>query len=170
MSRSAFLFPSAVGLLANLAFVACSQAGSTTIIVNSELSSIPASVTNATRGDLTFSGVPSFSDLTAVVPKGASCNNLDTMADVSISSSSPTAHFLLGQAYANFTFVVPTNSEWSPRATTTKWQTNKGAASEQSSLLLYRVPEPTSMSLLGIGMAGLFAFRRFFRRNTNVRS
>jgi hypothetical protein len=32
------------------------------------------------------------------------------------------------------------------------------------------IPEPASMSLLGIGMAGLFAFRRYFRRTTNIHS
>jgi hypothetical protein len=31
------------------------------------------------------------------------------------------------------------------------------------------VPEPLSMSLLGIGMSGLLAFRRFFRRSAVVR-
>jgi hypothetical protein len=31
------------------------------------------------------------------------------------------------------------------------------------------IPEPLSMSLLGIGMSGLLAFRRFFRRSAVVR-
>ena len=170
MSRPALLFPLTVGLLANLAFVTCSQAGSTTISVDSDFSSIPASVTTSTSVDVTSSGVPSLIGLTVVVPKGPSGNHSDNLTGVSISSNVSTTHFLLVRAYGTFTFVVPTNCPWSQRAASSEWQTNKEAAGEQSSPLLYRVPEPTSMSLLGIGMAGLFAFRRFFRRNTNVQS
>ncbi len=39
--------------------------------------------------------------------------------------------------------------------------TGTGGFSEAAS-----VPEPTSMALLGIGMTAVFAFRRYFKRNT----
>ncbi len=42
------------------------------------------------------------------------------------------------------------------------------AISDSSSLSssLSSIPEPTSMALLGIGISGLIAFRRFFKRNS----
>jgi hypothetical protein len=40
--------------------------------------------------------------------------------------------------------------------------TGNGAFSQQS------IPEPASMALLGIGVSGLVAFRRFFRKRATV--
>jgi hypothetical protein len=51
----------------------------------------------------------------------------------------------------------------------TSFNNNTQQSSIQIGIEYFAVPEPTSMSLLGIGMAGFFAFRRFFnKRNAEV--
>jgi hypothetical protein len=174
MSKQAFFIALVVGLLANLAFVTSSQAGSTTITVNSALPTIPADVTSISGVDVTFSGVSSFTDLTVLFPKGSSVSVSGSTVDVSISSKASDAFVLLGQAMATFSFSVPTSTVLGVAITSTEWQTNAGAVAGISGVMTSvggaSVPEPASMSLLGIGMAGLFAFRRYFRRTMNVQS
>ena len=176
MTKRAFYLVLAVGLLANLAFVTSSQAGSTTLTVNSELSSIPTNVTSISAVDVTFSGLSSpLTSVNVVVPAGASytISNGGNTVDISISSNASAAYLLMGQAFATFTF-ANSGDPASVSATSTEWVTNAGNVSGQSSVLMGvnppSVPEPASMSLLGIGMAGLFAFRRFFKRNTSNQS
>lgn len=176
MRKQSLFLALAAGLLVNLAFVTSSQAGSTVLTVDSLLGTIPSGVTSITGVEVTFSGVPSFSDLTVVVPKGATASVSGDTVDITIPSNASDGYMKLGQAVVWFTFAVPTNAALGVQATSTLWQTNgaagPAAAGGTSAVLLDppQVPEPASMSLLGIGMAGLVAFRRYFRRNPNVRS
>src|SRR5262249_13148874 len=154
----------------NLAFVTPSQAGTTTVTVNSTLNDLASlGVTSVSELDVTLSGVPPWSSQTVVVPLGALLTVSGTTVEISFAGTNASAAFvLLDQAFATFTFSVP-GDRTDITATSTVWKTNLGDVTGTSAVsFVDPAPEPTSMALLGIGMAGLFAFRRYFRRNTNV--
>jgi hypothetical protein len=67
----------------------------------------------------------------------------------------------MGSGSVKITFI--TNEPFSPGITGLSYSGGRGVTSGLS-VTTSVVPEPTAMSMLGIGMAGYFAFRRWFRR------
>jgi hypothetical protein len=147
MMKRSFFLSLAAGLLASLAFGTASQAG--TIVVTSNFT-----VTGGTATDLEImftAPVTSYSALSTDLgtPTGVGTStitfNFSPMnagyanLDV-VTSGSPTAYFLTGLS--------------------------AGVSASNLHVTFASVPEPSSMALLGIGMTGFLAFRRFFKRGS----
>jgi hypothetical protein len=170
MSRRSIFLALAVGALANLTFVTSSEAGSTLVTVNSMLNTLPAGTTSVDTLTVTFNGIPTppgIDSLSISVPKDATASASGNTVTITYTPNDSQAFLLLGQAFATFKFIVAGDGTGVTVASTT-FGTNLGNVNGTSSISFSAVPEPTSMSLLGIGMAGFLSFRRFFKRKAVV--
>jgi len=148
----------AVGLLAMLAFSTPSQAGSTTVTVNSTLNPIPGGVTSITELDVTFTAASPFTGLTLVTPAtgtGATISSSVETVKITIPSAVSGAYIgVFGEAFAHFHFTVPVDiatAQSTVTVTSTTWITNAGSEAGSSSVSfsggqLSSVPEPASMA------------------------
>ncbi len=86
--------------------------------------------------------------------------------DVNFNGFMSNSSSLVGINYAKITGATGSGTNFSLESYGTSTRT--GAPSTNNILVGLAVPEPASMSLLGIGVAGLLSFRRIFRRKAAV--
>jgi hypothetical protein len=161
--RRSFLLALAAGLLASLAFAPSSHAGS----VIETIATIAPNGTGATATDitLTYSGgtLGSFVSAAAgsivTAPADYVLSGGGTVVTVNFSAAS--------SGFIDFTYTVATGA---PTVNQITLSGVSGASLHHplgvnGGSAISGVPEPASMALLGIGMAGIFACRRLFTRN-----
>lgn len=169
MSKRSWILMAAFGLLASLAFGTPSQAGMVNV-------SLGFAAYNNTPFDNTISQVEfQFSGLDGIT--GASFSG-SALANSPLASAAVTVTPDAGAETVTLTF-APTSifnvtgtlsfdTTQTPSSITLTSMTVVASADVQTHTPLLvttlAVPEPTSMGLLGIGMAGFFAFRRLSRK------
>jgi hypothetical protein len=164
--RRSFLFLAA-GLLASLAFVSPSQAGST-IETEGHFSLAGTGVISA--NDLEFTYSPG-----VLPPLGAIIVNSTTFTSLTASSSGNTLTFFFtptasGSIDFTFTSAADPTSVFLYGTQVTGVVGKVSGISQEGHIVavIGAVPEPTSMALLGIGMASFFTYRRLFKRHSAV--
>lgn len=163
MPKRSFAMALVMALFASLAFSAPSQAG--TFIT--KVVAVNFSSKAADDFEVTFTGTGgSISNITVSnsgAPVGAT-KVISSGSGVEIDFSSPLA------IASGIVFTFQTTS--APIAINTAVWTYKSGAPQNAitttSITTAAVPEPASMALLGIGMAGFLSFRRFFKRKAIV--
>ncbi len=161
MPKRSFAMALAMALFASLAFSAPSKAGM-------YVTTLTALNTAAPADDLevTFAGTGgSISDI-VVKASGATVGSTSVIMSgtgVEVNFSSPLAN--ASGIYLTFeTTSAPTG------ISSAVWTYKSGSpvAAPAVGIQTAAVPEPASMALLGIGMAGFLSFRRFFKRKAVV--
>jgi len=164
MSKRSFLLCLAFAALASLAFAAPSQAGSVTIVTTDITFSVGG---GGTAGAVEVTYTPAV-DPTA----GLAITSTGGLTGLSISEAANTVTVSFDAAAATtgtlvfeFTTATPppiTFSSASLSGVTHGATGNLGIAVNS----VDPTPEPTSVALLGIGIAGFMAIRRLFKRTT----
>jgi hypothetical protein len=169
MSKRSFSLTLACAALASLALAAPSQAGSTMVTTDVTFS-VPA---GDTVSGLTVTYAPGVDPISPNPPTITMFGG--TTGDV-ISEASNTVHIsfnpiaattgLLEWQFTTGTTIPPNIdlSGFSFTATTGSVSDTIRVTSSSITTGAETAPEPTTVALLGIGMTGLLAFRRFFKR------
>ncbi len=161
MMKRSFLLALAAGLIATLAFAAPSQAGS--VLVDTTASFTLISPPGATASDFTFTyNSSAITDLTLVSGPAGTTLTTNGTTTVTVDLSPPTG----GPASFEWTFMAPSG----PVGVVTAFQFSGApvtyGASTNYEVTNSAVPEPASLALLGIGMTGFLAFRRFLKKSS----
>ncbi len=167
MKKSSLLLCMAAGLFASLALATPSQAGSTTVTTDLTWSITGTPTPTVTDLSIEYSAVDPISKLTLVTSStnsGAVVTLTEPSADtIEINFSKPTSS-------GSFSFTFLTNEAASdvgavfgPMSGVTG---HVGHQTVDLNVTAAAVPEPASLALLGIGMTGFLAFRRFFKKTS----
>lgn len=155
----------AMALFAGLAFSPRSEAGSVTTVT-----AVNASGMAADDFEATFIGTGgSVHAITVLFSSGVGTTTqvIDSGAGTRINFNTPLPDLgsgvLVYRFLTNFGPLTLNTAVW-----TFKNHAPIDAKATTTVISIPMIPEPASMSLMGIGMASLFAFRRYFRRTTKI--
>jgi PEP-CTERM motif len=164
MKKSSFFLALAGGLLASTAFAMPSQAG--TVIIEAGFNITPSTVT-ATDISVTLNGFAptSITDYTILSPSGVlpGASVIGDGAGGVVTISFPAVNHTSPPGPNNTPFEVAFSTNATGILTYNLSGASGGFTNSGLNVGLV-VPEPSSMALLGIGMTGFLAFRRFFKR------
>ncbi len=160
MNKRSLFLCAALGLLASLAFTAPSQANFITSVSLDNNTGVAVNdlttVWNGTGGSINTVVSPLGP---AMVPVGNTIvinftNPVANGGNVTFTFQTTTTPIAFSSG--TWSFTSPNGTEFTTPVDATRDKLTYSTAAI--------IPEPTSMALLGIGMTGFFAFRRFFRR------
>jgi hypothetical protein len=164
------------GLIAAMASGTPSHAGSTLVTAQAILSPFGSTETVSAVAITFATAAEPFTGLNLIIPPhttGSTISSSGATVTVSPSASANFAYQFLGEVIIQFTFVVPldiTMAQADVKALSNAFVTSAGNHAGTVTLSFASVPEPTSWTMLGIGLVGLSAFGRSFRRATTARS
>jgi len=163
MTKRSFFMTVAAGLLASVAFATPSQAGSITVTTDVTFSLPEGDTGTFTDVDVTYKpSVDPISKLTLVSSSG-----ITGPVALSESANTVTATFAATTGgTVSWSYVTSTSppigfSSFGFSGTATGATDTVNITSVNN-----MIPEPASIALLGIGMTGFLAIRRFFKRTT----
>jgi len=156
MKRSLFLSLVA-GLLASLALTAPSQAGSV-LVVTDALLVAPAGTASA-DAEITYSTVPT-GPITILGTTTVAVTGMSISGDAITINYTP----IKGNQELDFTFFA--TPPITITADTLTGVVGPGPVGIIANVNAAVVPEPTAIALLCVGLSGVVAFRRYFKRTT----
>lgn len=162
MPKRSFAMAIAMALFASLALSAPSQAGS----YITTLTALNASGKAADDFEAIFTGTGgTISNLTVQYSSGVLTTTklISGGTGIEVDFSTPLPNNT-GALVLTFTNTNSSNIQFSSAV----WTFKSGAPINADMVHIATTPEPASMALLGIGMAGFFSFRRFFNKRRAV--
>jgi len=164
MTKRSFFLTVAAGLLASVAFATPSQAAPETVTTTVSFSAL----SGGNVSDFTITYTPAVDPIGLPITLTSSTNiTSPTFTEGAPTPGANTVHLTFNPVASGafvFTFTTGSNSP----VTFSNFSFSGTSANTSNTVAVSStiIPEPTSMALLGIGMSGFLAFRRFFKRSS----